>query len=127
VRRHGPADLLVMPHLPQAELASAYTACRVHALPSWAETCGLVNLEAGACGAAVVAGVLGYECEYLGDLADYCDPADVDSIAAAVRRAWDRRDPARADRLRRRVLDRFTWAETARATFDAYRRVLRRG
>lgn len=126
VRRHGPADLLVVPHLPQAELASAYAAARVHALPSWAETCGLVNLEAGACGAAVVAGVLGYESEYLGDLADYCDPADVDSIGAAVRRAWDRADPDRRDRLRRRVSDRFTWAESARATFESYCRVLAR-
>lgn len=90
VRKHGPDDLLVIDHLPQEELASAYAAARVHALPSWGEICGLVNLEAAACGAAVVAGTQGYEVEYLSDLADYCDPADVNSIRTAVRDAWNR-------------------------------------
>jgi glycosyltransferase involved in cell wall biosynthesis len=129
LKKHGPDDLLVIPHLPQPELASAYAAARVHALPSWAETCGLVNLEAGLCGAAVVAGTLGYEVEYLADLADYCDPADVDSIRSAVRAAWDGHPAgaARRERLRLRVLDRFTWEASAEATFRAYCRVLNRG
>jgi glycosyltransferase involved in cell wall biosynthesis len=128
VRKHGPDDLRVIPHLPQEELASAYAAARVHALPSWGETCGLVNLEAGACGAAVVAGTLGYELEYLRDLADYCDPADVDSIRTVVRTAWDRypADVARRDQLRLRVRDQFTWKASALATFEAYCRVLGR-
>jgi glycosyltransferase involved in cell wall biosynthesis len=128
VRTHGPADLRVIPHLPQEEVAGAYAAARVHALPSWGETCGLVNLEAGACGAAVVAGTLGYEVEYLRDLADYCDPADVDSIRTVVRAAWDRHPhgAARRDQLRLRVRDQFTWQASARATFEAYCRVLGR-
>lgn len=129
VKKHGPADLHVIPHLPQEELASAYAAARVHALPSWAETCGLVNLEAALCGAAVVAGTLGYEVEYLHDLADYCDPADVDSIAAAVQTAWGGHaaGAARRELLRHRILERFTWAASAEATFRAYCRVLNRG
>lgn len=128
IRRHGGPDLRVIPHLPQEELANAYAAARVHALPSWGEICGLVNLEAAACGAAVVTGTQGYELEYLGDLADYCDPADVESIRGAVRTAWDRypSDAGRRDRLRVRVLERYTWEASARATFEAYCRVLNR-
>ena len=128
VRKYGPDDLLVIPHLPQEEVAGAYAAARVHALPSWGEICGLVNLEAAACGAAVVTGTQGYELEYLSDLADYCDPADVESIRAAVRTAWDRYpdDVARREQLRLRVWDQFTWKASARATFEAYCRVLGR-
>jgi glycosyltransferase involved in cell wall biosynthesis len=128
IRRHGGSDLLVIPHLPQEEVAGAYAAARVHALPSWGEVCGLVNLEAAACGAAVVTGTQGYELEYLSDLADYCDPSDVESMRGAVRTAWDHypTDAARRDRLRVRVLDRFTWEASARATFEAYCRVLNR-
>jgi glycosyltransferase involved in cell wall biosynthesis len=109
-------------------LAGAYAAARVHALPSWGEICGLVNLEAAACGAAVVTGTQGYELEYLTDLADYCDPSDVNSIQTTVQTAWDRypRDVARREKLRVRVRDRFTWEASARATFEAYCRVLAR-
>src|SRR5262249_20870758 len=126
VRKHGPDDLLVIDHVPQEELASAYAAARVHALPSWGEICGLVNLEAAACGASVVAGTQGYEVEYLSELADYCEPADVNSIRSAVRTAWDRHPhtAARRARLRDRVLNQFTWERGADATFEAYRRVL---
>ncbi|HJZ57249.1 MAG TPA: glycosyltransferase [Gemmataceae bacterium] len=127
VRKYGPDDLLVIDHLPQEELASAYAAARVHALPSWGETCGLVNLEAAACGTAVVAGTQGYELEYLSDLADYCDPADVNSICSAVQTAWDRHphSAARREQLQQRVLEQFTWERSAEATFQAYCRVLK--
>jgi len=128
VRKYGPDDLLVIPHLPQEEVAGAYAAARVHAMPSWGEICGLVNLEAAACGAAVVTGTQGYELEYLADLADYCDPADVDSIRTVVRTAWERSpdDHARREQLRRRVREQFNWKASARATFEAYCRVLGR-
>jgi glycosyltransferase involved in cell wall biosynthesis len=126
VRKHGPEDLLVIPHLPQEELGSAYAAARVHVLPSWAETCGLVNLEAAMSGAAVVAGILGYETEYLADLAYYCDPASVESIREAVVRAWEEypRMAERRSELRLRIENQFTWQRSAAATHDAYCRVL---
>jgi hypothetical protein len=66
--------------------------------------------------------------EYLSDLADYCDPADVESIRSVVKAAWDRYpdDLARREQLRLRVRDQFTWQASARATFEAYCRVLAR-
>lgn len=128
IRKYGPEKLLVIPHLPQEEVAGAYAAARVHALPSWGEVCGLVNLEAAACGAAVVTGTQGYELEYLTDLADYCDPSSVDSIRSAVHTAWDHypHGAARREQLRLRVQSQFTWQAAARATFEAYCRVLDR-
>lgn len=126
VRRHGSADLLVIDHLPQSEVASAYAAARVHVLPSWSETCGLVNLEAAVAGCAVVAGSLGYEVEYLREYADYCDPANAESIRETVWSAWTDhpRGAIRRELLRRRVLENFTWATAAEATLAAYRSVL---
>ncbi len=128
VKKYGPDDLLVIPSLPHHELASAYAACRVHALPSWGETCGLVNLEAAMCGAAVVAGILGYEIEYLADLADYCDPADVESIGEVVVGAWNEYEAGAARRadLRRRIENQFTWERSAAATYEAYCQLLNR-
>jgi glycosyltransferase involved in cell wall biosynthesis len=126
VRHCGPSDLVVLPHLKPELLASAYAAARVHVLPSWSETCGLVNLEAALAGCSVVAGTLGYEVEYLGDLAYYCDPADLASIETAVRTAWDEhaRNGDRRRRLRQRILNHFTWEKAAEVTFQAYCRVL---
>src|SRR5262249_2494755 len=126
VRSCGPADLVVLPHQKPDILASAYAAARVHVLPSWSETCGLVNLEAALAGCSVVAGTLGYEVEYLGDLAYYCDPADLASIETAVRTAWDEhaRSAKRRRQLRQRILTHFTWEKAAEATFQAYCRVL---
>ena len=128
VRAYGPPELVVLPPLTPTEVMGAFAAARVHALPSWAETCGLVNLEAAAVGTPAVAGTVGYEVEYLGDGGYYADPGDADDIAAAVRQAWDD-VPSAADRLsalRGRVLTRFTWAAAADATFRAYRLVLGR-
>lgn len=128
VCKHGPKDLVVIPHLPPEELASAYAAARVHVLPSWSETCGLVNLEAGLAGCSIVAGSIGYEREFLIDLVEYCDPADVDSIRDAVQSAWQNheRQAERRKALRQRILKHFTWERCAATTFNAYQRVIRR-
>jgi glycosyltransferase involved in cell wall biosynthesis len=125
-RRHGPPDLLVVPHLAPEELAAAYAAARVHALPSWIETCGLVTMEAALGGCSAVASTAGYELEYYRDLVRYCDPGDVESIRAAVLDAWERHDEEadRRERLRALVLAEYTWERAARVTLDAYRRVL---
>jgi glycosyltransferase involved in cell wall biosynthesis len=125
-RRHGPPDLLVVPHLPPQELAAAYAAARVHALPSWIETCGLVTMEAVLGGCSVVASTAGYELEYYRDLVRYCDPGDVESIRDAVLSAWDSHDAetGRRERLRALILAEYTWERAARITLDAYRRVL---
>ena len=73
-------------------LRSAYAAARVHALPSWIETCGLVSLEAALAGCNVVVSTAGHELEYFRDLAYYCDPANPASIRRAVVQAIENHD-----------------------------------
>jgi glycosyltransferase involved in cell wall biosynthesis len=97
-REHGPDQLLILDHMPQIQLASAYAAALVHALPSWIETCGLSTMEALSLGCPAVASIVGHEFEHFGGMAQYCDPASVDSIQQAVQvaiqsEAFTRRAP----------------------------------
>lgn len=105
----------------QPELVELYERARVHALPSWYETTGLVSLEAAVLGCNVVSTNRGYAREYFGTNAWYCDPADDRSVAKAVDRAMEAPyDPA----LRDRIFERYTWQHAAEATLRAYHRAL---
>ena len=70
-------------------LASAYSAAKVHALPSWFETPGLSSLEAGACGTVVVTTDQGSPREYFQDMALYVHPLDDLSLRTALKQAFD--------------------------------------
>lgn len=105
-------------------LASAFAAARVHALPSWSETPGLVNLEAGLAGCSLVVGDRGTEQEYLGEFAIACNPADYCAIRSAVMRAWEDSDPERAEACRQHILQHYQWQHTAQATAEVYESVL---
>jgi glycosyltransferase involved in cell wall biosynthesis len=126
-RAYGPKDLTVLPHLPPEELRSAYAAARVHVLPSWIETCGLVTMEAALANCNVVASIAGYEMEYYRDLPYYCDPADPESIRSAVQEAFANfdRDAGRRSRLKQLILSEYTWERAARATYQGYSQVVR--
>jgi glycosyltransferase involved in cell wall biosynthesis len=107
----------------QEDLVSFYQRAKVHALPSWFETTGLVSLEAAALGCNVVTTDRGYAREYFGSQAWYCDPAEPESIVAAITGALSAPpDPA----LRQQVLERYTWEAAAEATARAYELALSR-
>ncbi len=95
----------------------------VHALVSWCETAGIATLEAAAAGAKIVVADRGAEIEYFGDDAEYADPADPESIRAAVLRAFARPPRSRGDALDQRIR-RMTWAQVARETVRAYHMAL---
>jgi len=82
-------------------LASAYAACGCLVLASWYETPGLAALEAGMSGVPLVLPAAGCAREYFGEHALYVRPGDTAGIRRAV-----------------------LWAAAARATWDAYERVL---
>lgn len=103
------------------ELKEAYARAKVHCLPSWFETTGLVNLEAALYGCSVVSTDRGYSSEYLGDGARYCSPDDQASIREAVFHAMNA--PLNTG-LRDRVLNNFTWENAALKTMEAYRQIL---
>lgn len=121
VRRSLSPNQKLLPGIPHDDLAGVYQRHRVHALPSWFETTGLVSLEAALCGLNVVTTQCGYARSYLADYAWYCDPEDPRSIREAVEAAHAA--PIEAG-LRDRVLNHYTWRHTAEATLAAYRQVV---
>ena len=114
-------NIEMLPGVPHDELPALYQSARVHVLPTWFETTGLVSLEAALCGCNIVTTSRGFAREYFEDLAWYCDPARPASIRQAVKGAWE--TPFRAE-LRQRILDRYSWRHTARATLEGYEMVL---
>ena len=115
------ARRLYLPHLAAHELAAAYAAARVHVLPSWHETVGLVSLEAALGGCNVVSTANSGAAEYLGDAAWYCDPRSVDSIREAVASAYAA--PLRPQ-LGEAIAGHYTWRRAAEETLRGYEEVM---
>ncbi|MBC7949417.1 MAG: glycosyltransferase family 4 protein [Chitinophagaceae bacterium] len=115
----GP-NIVFREHVPQEVLVSYYRAAKVHALPSWFETCGLSSLEAAAMGCNVAISEKGYTREYFGDEAFYCDPGNPQSIYETIDRA------ARSDchtGLQEKVIDQYSWERAAEITLQAYNKI----
>jgi starch synthase len=120
--------------LPREQLVPLITAATVFVVPSVYEPLGIVNLEAAACGTAVVASAVGGIPEVVDDgrtglLVPY-DPDDVQSFEAglAARIAELAADPERAAAMgaagRERVLSEFGWPAIAQQTVEVYTQVL---
>ena len=117
----GDGEVEFIPHVDQRELVKLLCQAKVHVLPSWFETTGLVSLEAALMGCNIVVSDRGDVREYLGDYAHYCEPDSVASIRAAVIAAT--RAESR-DELSRRIREHYTWQRAAEETLWAYRQVL---
>lgn len=116
----GP-DCVIGPFLKGADLYQVYASAKVHALPSYFETTGLVSLEAAIMGCNIVVTRGGDQPDYFGDHAWYCEPEDVDSIRQAVLDAWN---AAPDTAFRDEIINRYTWRHAAEATLAAYEQVL---
>jgi len=116
----GP-NVAFIEHLPQNELVQYYQKAKVHILPSWFETTGLSSIEAAAMGCNIVITNRGDAKEYFGRDAFYCDPLLPQSILEAVKKASA---APFNDRLREKILEKYTWAQTALQTFKAYQSVI---
>jgi len=110
-------------NLPREEALRVMATAAVHILPSWAETPGLVSLEAAAMGARVVVSNDGTECEYFGADALYVDPEDPAAMRAAIERALALPPRETGDPLDRRLAT-FTMENVARQTIEGYRSAL---
>jgi starch synthase len=130
-RRDGVVWIEAM--LPREQLVPLITGATVFVVPSVYEPLGIVNLEAAACGTAVVASDVGGIPEVVDDgrtglLVHYDpeDPAGFESgLAARITELLA--DPGRAAAMgaagRERVLAEFGWPAIARQTVDVYRAV----
>jgi len=115
------------------ELLELLTAAEIFLCPSIYEPLGIVNLEAMACGTAVVASAVGGIPEVVmhgvtGDLVPWSDnPHDFETdLAITITSLMN--DPARRDRYakagRDRVVREFGWEAVAKATISLYQSVL---
>jgi starch synthase len=131
-RRSGVVWIEAM--LPREQLVPLITGATVFVVPSVYEPLGIVNLEAAACGTAVVASDVGGIPEVVDDgrtgLLVHYDPEDPAAFAAglAARMTELLADPARAQAMgaagRERVLAEFGWPAIARQTLQVYETVL---
>jgi len=122
---HGDVDVVFAGYVSDSALAGLYRMCSAFVYPSLAEGFGLPVLEAMACGAPVITSNVSSLVEVAGDAALLVDPRSVGEIAGAMGRVLE--DPGLADELRdrgRQQALRFSWANTARMTVEAYRRAL---
>lgn len=116
--------------LPQIELARLLGSAEVAAVPSLYEGFSLPAIEAMASGTPLVATTGGALPEVVGEDGIHgllVPPGDAGALAAALDRLLDSavlRDRV-GEAARRRVLERFTWARTAAATAEVYRRAIR--
>jgi starch synthase len=131
-RRDGVVWIEAM--LPREQLVPLITGATVFVVPSVYEPLGIVNLEAAACGTAVVASAVGGIPEVVDDgrtglLVPY-DPEDPAAFEGglAARISELLADPDRAAAMgalgRERVLAEFGWPAIARQTVDVYSAVL---
>ena len=110
--------------LPHADVVELYSHATVFVCPSIYEPFGLINLEAMACGTAVVASRVGGIPEVVvdGETGMLVPPGDPAALAAAVRGLAA--DPERAARLgragRERVEAAFSWTRIAERTLSVY-------
>jgi starch synthase len=120
--------------LPRPDVVQLLSHATAFCCPSVYEPLGIVNLEAMACGTAVVASDVGGIPEVVVDgetgfLAHY-DPAAVEAFETALADGLNAlvRDPARAEAMgaagRKRAVEQFAWDAIAQETLGIYRSVI---
>lgn len=118
------AGIKLLKHLNDAQLSALYAGAAAFVFPTRYEGFGFPPLEAMGRGAPVVSARNSSLPEVLGVAAEWVDGYDAEEWAARIRAVLG--DAARAARLRAAGLEqakKFTWEETARQTWEVYRRV----
>lgn len=112
--------------VPDEKLVALYAEAEAAVVPSLYEGFSLPAVEAMACGLPLVATTAGALPEVVGDAALLVPPGDpcalADELTVLLADAGLRR--CLGERGRERVLSRFTWEASARATVERYREVI---
>ena len=111
------------------QIVELYASCELAVVPSLYEGFSLPAIEAmstGICLVATTGGALPEVTGRDGETVLSCPPADVDALAAAIRRGLD--DNVLREKIgiagRQRVAERWSWRNCAQQTVDQYREVL---
>lgn len=108
-------DIITTGYVPDEDLPALYSGASVFVYPSLYEGFGMPPLEAMACNTPVIVADNSSLPEVVGDAGILIDAHDTDSLVQHLEKVLG--DPALADDLRRRGLERakaFTWEESAR-------------
>ncbi len=125
IERAGPSVRFIQHQSPD-QLRSIYQTASVHVSPSWYDTPGLVNLEAGVMGCSLVVGSEGSGREYFGDAVQYSDPSDPKSIRDAILRALELHNSGSdTSDLQHTIRTNYTWERAAEETLKAYKAALK--
>lgn len=98
-------------------LASAYAACDTFVLPSQFETPGIAALEAGLAGAKIVITSQGGTKEYFKNMANYVEPASIDSIKKGIESSLLLQ---KSDKLSEFIKNNFLWKIIAEKSINVY-------
>jgi len=108
--------------LTQPELFGLYLATKVHVMPSWFETPGLVSLEAAYMGTQIVTTNRGCTKEYFREHAFYCSPDSSGSVEKAILESLN--NPKDMTIMKKIIETNYTWKISAQKTLTAYQSVL---
>jgi glycosyltransferase involved in cell wall biosynthesis len=106
-----------------ADLGDLYRGAAAFVYPSFYEGFGLPLLEAMACGCAIVASRIPSTLEVAERYPVYFDPANTDSLLVALDEVLDTSKTAEKKVAASRILERYTWDNTAREMLQAFRQV----
>jgi len=118
-------DVLLLGYVDDAALQWLYENCYAFAFPSLAEGFGMPVIEAMSCGAAVLCSDSTALSEVADQAAFFCNPTEIDSIAAGIRTLES--DTSVRQNLRERGRIRaasFSWSNTARIVLSAYHQAM---
>lgn len=114
-------DLEFCGYVPNKDLPAIYSQADMFLYPSLRESFGIPILEAMACGVAVITSNTSSMPEIALDCAEYCNPFDAESIAAAIDLFQENKELKKQMALK--GLDRanlFSWTNNAKQTLDIY-------
>ncbi|MDN3019185.1 glycosyltransferase [Paenibacillus sp. BSR1-1] len=121
VKEASGENVVIVDEMNQEELSKLYQRAKVHVLPSWYDTPGLVSLEAAMNRCNIVVTDRGTTKEYFGDLAFYCEPNNIESIRKSIIAAYN---AEYNKKLENRILQNYTWENTAKKTVEGYKKIL---
>jgi len=114
-------NVKILGRLPEEELISAYSACKVFVLPSIIEGTGLVALEAALAGANIAITKYGGPPDYFKDKVEYIEPRSKKSIKEAILKAINSsQQPA----LKEYIFNNFTWEKVIKDLINFYKEII---
>jgi glycosyltransferase involved in cell wall biosynthesis len=108
--------------LDTTELIRQYRQATITVVPSIYEGFGLPAAEAMACGCPIISSTAGALPEVVGEAGIMIPPADIESLANAIATLIENPDKRKilSQSGRKRILEKFNWAETAKQTLNVY-------